>query len=127
MSTSKQPSPFPIEHLRAVPGLRSRDDDELAELARLVDETEVPAGAVLLSRRLRAGKRYVILEGWAAVTVHGEPVAALGPGQFIGETTLAQSDARAGSVVAKTPMRLLTVPADVVGSVAPRQASDEER
>lgn len=115
MTTSEERPPFPIERLRSVPGLGNHDDDDLAALAHRVDQTEVPAGAVLLARRQLVGTRYVILEGWAAVTVHGEPVAALGPGEFVGDTTLAERGAPAGTVVAKTPMRLLSVPPDLAG------------
>jgi CRP/FNR family transcriptional regulator, cyclic AMP receptor protein len=103
------PSPTRLELLRGVPGFRGRTDRELAAAARLLEEAEVAEGTVLIREGADGQQAYVILEGWAAVTVHGEPVAALGPGQFVGEMAMLDRGPRSATVVAKTTMRLLSI------------------
>jgi CRP-like cAMP-binding protein len=112
MSIAKTPSSGHLDLLRRIPGLTGRNDRDLARLARHVEETAVEAGTVLIEEGTDGRHAYVIIEGWAAVTVHGEPVAALGPGQFVGEMALLDHGPRTASVVAKTAMRLLTVAPD---------------
>jgi len=51
----------------------------------------------------------MIQEGTAEVTRGGEQVAELGAGEFFGEIGLLEKKTRNASVVAKTPMRLVTL------------------
>jgi CRP-like cAMP-binding protein len=95
--------------LRQVPELSSCSDRELGELARLVDQVEVDEGHVLIKEGAIGQEAFVIVDGWAAVTIHGEPVAALGPGQFVGEMALLDHSPRSATVVAKTAMTVLVV------------------
>jgi CRP-like cAMP-binding protein len=95
--------------LRSVPMLRGCSDRELARVGQMVDEVVVPEGQSLMVEGAHAKEAFVIVEGWAAVTVHGEPVAALGPGQFVGEVAMLDRGPRTATVVAKTPMRLLVI------------------
>lgn len=95
--------------LRSVPAFRTCSDRELEEVARLVDEASIPEGQTIITEGSMARQAFVILEGWAAVTVHGEPIAALGPGQFVGELAMLDHGPRTATVVAKTPMRLLVI------------------
>jgi CRP-like cAMP-binding protein len=128
MTIGKNPSAAQLDLLRRIPGLRAGTDRELRAVACLVEDATAEPGSVLIEEGAGADQAYVIVEGWAAVTVHGEPVAALGPGQFVGEMALLDHGPRTASVVAKTPMRLLAVgPAafdallgapDVAGAVA---------
>jgi CRP/FNR family transcriptional regulator, cyclic AMP receptor protein len=50
-----------------------------------------------------------IEEGEAEVLRDGQHVADLGPGDFFGEIGLLEKDRRTATVVAKTPMRLITL------------------
>lgn len=95
--------------LRAVPAFRGCTDRELAELDGTVDEVEVPEGAVLMHQGRPGRECFVIVDGWAAVLLHDEPVTALGPGELVGEMALVDRQPRSATVVAKTPMRLLVV------------------
>jgi CRP-like cAMP-binding protein len=98
-----------MELLRSLPAFGARSDRELEDLARLVDEVDVAEGTTLISQGEIGQEAFVIVEGWAAVTVHGEPVAALGPGEFVGEVAMLDHGRRTASVIAKTPMRLLAI------------------
>ena len=52
---------------------------------------------------------WAIEEGEAEVLRDGEHLADLGPGDFFGEIGLLEKDLRTATVVAKTPMRLITL------------------
>jgi hypothetical protein len=82
--------------LRRVPGLERCTEAELLALARRCREHDLAEGD-----RLGAMERAVVIDGWAALLVRREPVAALGPGDVF--------TARAMTAVAKTPMRLLVL------------------
>ncbi|MEY2433931.1 MAG: hypothetical protein QOC92_3656 [Acidimicrobiaceae bacterium] len=107
-----------IERLRVVPGLGDCNERELAEFAGLVDEVTVSEGTVLI-REGEAGQGvFVIVDGWAAVSVHGEPIAAVGPGEFVGEVAMLDRGPRTATVVARTNMRLLVIGRAAFSSVA---------
>jgi CRP/FNR family transcriptional regulator, cyclic AMP receptor protein len=98
-----------VTRLRRIPGMGTMSDAELAQLARLVDECDVPAGTVLVRQGAIGRSSYVIVEGWAAVSVSGTTVAALGPGDHIGEMAMLDDQPRSATVTAKSAMRLLEI------------------
>jgi CRP/FNR family transcriptional regulator, cyclic AMP receptor protein len=85
---------------------------ELARLAREANDRTVPAGAVLTAEEEEGGAAFgVIVEGQAAVSVHGRPVGTLGPGDYFGEMALIDHSARSATVTAETQLRYLLFPA----------------
>jgi CRP-like cAMP-binding protein len=82
---------------------------ELDEVARLVDEVDVPAGKVLGREGEIAYEFFVIEEGTASVELEGRHVVDLGPDQWFGEIGLLAADRRTATVTAKTPMRLAVI------------------
>ena len=87
--------------------LRRKDRKHVAQWA---DEVDVPAGAHLANEGEYAHEFFVISQGTAEVTIGGEHVTDLGPGDFFGEMALLGSDHhRTASVTAKTPMRLVVM------------------
>jgi CRP/FNR family transcriptional regulator, cyclic AMP receptor protein len=82
---------------------------ELDDVARLVDEVDVPAGKVLGREGEIAYEFFVIEEGTASVDLEGEHVAELGPDQWFGEIGLLSADRRTATVTATTPMRLAVI------------------
>lgn len=84
-------------------------DAELTDLAALVDECAVPEGTVLLRQGAIGRSSYVIVEGWASVSVSGTPIAAVGPGDHIGEMAMLDDQPRSATVTAQSPMRLLEI------------------
>jgi CRP/FNR family cyclic AMP-dependent transcriptional regulator len=98
------------EDLRSVPLFARLDDATLRELAVWLNEVKVEGGKHLVDEGDYAYDLFVILEGSAEVTREGEQLAELGPGDFFGEMgILSQEGRRNATVVAKTPMRLLTL------------------
>jgi CRP-like cAMP-binding protein len=98
------------EDLRSVPLFERLDDDALRELSVWLNEVMVEDGKHLVDEGDYAYDLFVIVGGTAEVTREGEQLASLGPGDFFGEMgVLSEEGRRNATVVAKTPMRLLTL------------------
>ena len=96
-----------VEKLRRVPLFTACTDDELALVARNVDEHRVEAGRVL-TRQGEVGREFfVIVEGTAEVRIGEQLVARLGPGDVVGELALLDRRCRTATVVAETPVVVL--------------------
>jgi CRP-like cAMP-binding protein len=97
------------ERLKVIPVFASLDDETLREIATFAAEISVPAGKHLLNEGDYAYEFMAIEEGEAEVVRQGERVATLGPGEFFGEIALLEKTLRTASVIALTPMRLVTL------------------
>ncbi len=75
-------------------------------MARWADELDVPPGTHLVDQGRFPHEFFVILDGSAEVTIGGEQVTELGPGDFFGEIAILEHDRRTASVVATSPMRV---------------------
>lgn len=97
------------DRLRAIPVFASLDDGTLKGIATFATESSVPAGEHLVKEGDYAYEFMAIEEGEADVIRGGEQVATLGPGDFFGEIAVLEKTLRTASVVARTPMRLVTL------------------
>ena len=82
---------------------------QLALLARLTDDLDVPAGSVLCKEGQRGHEFFVIIEGEAEVTRGGKRLATIGSGEFFGEIALLERVVRTATVTATTPLRFFVV------------------
>jgi CRP-like cAMP-binding protein len=83
---------------------------ELNELTGVMSEVEVEAGAKVITLDDYGTAIYFVEQGEADVlTDLGEASQALGPGDTFGEIALLLTGQRTASVVARTPMRLLSL------------------
>jgi len=83
---------------------------ELDELAAAVTEVDVRAADTILALDDYGTGVYFIEEGAAQVLDdHGEEVDTLGPSDTFGEIALLLTGQRTATVVARTPMRLLSL------------------
>jgi CRP-like cAMP-binding protein len=84
--------------------------DELEELAAAVNEVEIEAGASVVTLDDYGTAVYFIEHGDADVLDDGsEATEFLGPGDTFGEIGLLLTGQRTATVVARTPMRLLSL------------------
>jgi CRP-like cAMP-binding protein len=96
-----------VEQLRKIPLFADCSKRELAGLATLVDELELPEGQTL-AREGERGKEFLVLaDGIADVASGGEVVNRLGPGDFFGEISLGTGEPRTATVTTRSPSRLL--------------------
>ena len=97
------------ETLNGVPLFEKLPDDVRKRFAVWVSEIEVPEGQHLADEGEYAYDLFIIEDGTAEVTQDGNTVAELGPGEFFGEMGVLERARRNATVVAKTPMTLLTL------------------
>ncbi len=101
-----------VERVRRFPLFGELDHHDLSMLAHHIGETEVPAGNVLFEQGSIPYDLFLIEDGTAEVTIDGERVGTLGPGDVVGEIGLLRFQRRMATVRVTAPLRALTVGAD---------------
>jgi CRP-like cAMP-binding protein len=98
-----------VDLIRAVPLFAGLSKSELAKVASIADEIDLPADKVLIREGERGREFYVLLEGEVEVTRKGDKLATRGSGEFFGEIALVSSLARTATVTTRTPARALVI------------------
>jgi CRP/FNR family transcriptional regulator, cyclic AMP receptor protein len=94
---------------------------EVDELAAVVNEVEIEAGAKVVTLDDYGTAIYLIEEGEAdALGEDGETMQGLGRGDTFGEIALVLTGQRTATVVARTPMRLLSLSGQDFDRIRPR-------
>ena len=100
-----------VTTLRGLAAFEGCDPGELAMFAQACDSVEVPAQR-LLSMEGRVGRDVLVMvEGRAEARREGVFLWDLGPGDLIGELSIAGPAPAAVTIVARTPLRVLAVSA----------------
>jgi CRP/FNR family transcriptional regulator, cyclic AMP receptor protein len=100
----------PQEVLAGVPLFSMLPKREVGKLARKADELTFPAGTVVTDVDRTGASFGVIVDGQAAVSVHGQPVRVLGPGDYFGEMAIIDHSYRSAKITAETELRCLILP-----------------
>jgi CRP-like cAMP-binding protein len=100
-----------VEWLSNVPLFTLCSKRELAAIAALVHEVNLPEGHTLIREGAQAFSFFVLLEGTAEVRRDNRKVATLEPGDFLGELALILERPRTATVTLTSPARLLAVSA----------------
>lgn len=95
--------------LKRIPVFADLGDDALGHIAALAAEVSVPAGKELVREGDYSYDLLAIEEGTARVERHGEHIADLGPGDIIGEMGVLERSQRNATVIATSPMLLITL------------------
>jgi CRP-like cAMP-binding protein len=96
--------------IASVQALADLPEAELDELATAMSEVEVEAGAKVVTVDDYGTAIYFIERGEADVLADGEEATeTLGPGDTFGEIALLLTGERSATVVARTPMQLLSL------------------
>jgi CRP/FNR family transcriptional regulator, cyclic AMP receptor protein len=82
---------------------------ELARIAQLADEIDLPAGKVLTREGERGREFFVILDGSAEVRRGTRSLPPMKTGDFFGEIALVTNEPRTATVTAATPLRALVI------------------
>jgi CRP/FNR family transcriptional regulator, cyclic AMP receptor protein len=105
---------MPVDHqsLARVPLLSGLDDRQIKRLAQNMKERAVEAGRPIVEEGRGGIAFFILLDGEAAVTVHGEDRRTLTAGDYLGEMSLIDPNAdRSASVVASTDVKLASMSA----------------
>ena len=98
-----------IERLSQVQLFSACSKRELARIAALSDEVDVPAGRVLMRQGDFGHECFVIVEGTATATIRGRKSTRMRPGESFGEMALLHRAPRSATVTADTDMHLLVL------------------
>ena len=93
-----------LDALRKVPLFEDLDSRELQDIANSMRERRVAAGDVILEQGAAGAGFFVVDRGMAEVTVDGDPVATIGPGDYFGEIALINDSPRTATLTARTDM-----------------------
>jgi len=97
----------PQEVLAKVPLFSMLSKKELTRLANNAHDRTFPAGTVITEQEQTGVTFGVIVDGRAAVSVHGRPARTLGPGDYFGEMALIDHSYRSATITAETELRCL--------------------
>jgi CRP/FNR family transcriptional regulator, cyclic AMP receptor protein len=92
------------ELLKRVPLFSDLDDRELQQIANSMKQRRFSAGQQIAVEGESGVGFFVIEDGQAKVTVGGDEVRTLGPGDYFGEVALITQGARTATVTADTDL-----------------------
>jgi CRP-like cAMP-binding protein len=98
-----------VEALRSVSLFSDLGQRDLEEVARLVDEVDLPAGHVLMREGENGSQAFIIATGEARVERGGRLVATAGPGTVLGEMALVAEGPRVATATLTRPSRLFVL------------------
>lgn len=99
-----------IELLRGVGLFAGCSKKELAEIARIADEIDLPAGKVLIEQGQPGRQFFIIVEGSVGVEKDGEKLAVQRGGtEFYGEIALVSGWPATATVTTEVPIKALVI------------------
>ena len=99
-----------MELIRTVPLFAGCSKRELAEIASIADEIDLPEGRVLINEGDLGHEFFVLIDGTADVRRRGRKIRTVGPGDWVGEIALLSDTARrTATVTATSPVRTLVI------------------
>jgi CRP/FNR family transcriptional regulator, cyclic AMP receptor protein len=99
------------DDLKKVSLFAELDGRQLRKLASHFRERTVDSGTVLVREGEMSGVGFfVVADGEAAVSVNGNDVKTIGPGDHFGEIALVSERERTATVTATTELRVLEIP-----------------
>jgi CRP/FNR family transcriptional regulator, cyclic AMP receptor protein len=93
------------QSLKSVPLFAGVGDRELKRLANVLRESRFNEGEVIATEGRSGVGFFLIEEGNASVSLHGEIIRTLGPGDHFGEIALIDEGPRSATVTATTDLR----------------------
>jgi voltage-gated potassium channel len=95
--------------LSGIPLFEALDPDECAAIAPWFELEDVSPDVNLTGEGASGYSFYILREGTATVTIDGDEVRTLGPGDFFGELALLGDGRRTATVTTASPARVLVL------------------
>lgn len=112
-----------VDLLRGVPLFRLCTDKELKDVASLMDETKLDAGTILIKEGAVGEEAYIVASGTATVTLRGDTLGEIGPGDAVGEMALLDVSPRSATVTATSEMTVFVLEPRSFGELLTRHPS----
>jgi CRP-like cAMP-binding protein len=94
-----------VDLLKRVPIFEGLDDRELARIAGSMKQRTFHAGDTVTTEGQGGVGFFVIEDGEARVTIHGDERRRLGPGDYFGEVALLTDRPRTATITAESDLR----------------------
>jgi CRP-like cAMP-binding protein len=101
-----------IELLAGMPLFSTCSKRQLAQVAALTVQADLPKGTVMTRQGAFGGLAFLIATGQAEVTRDGKRIAHVGPGDVVGELSLIDGERRSATVTATTDLEVLELNRD---------------
>jgi len=98
-----------IDLIAKVPLFEGLAKQQLAQVASIADEVDLPQGKVLTREGERGREFFILLEGEAEVRRKGRKLATRHAGEFFGEIALVSNIPRVATVTATTSVHALVI------------------
>ena len=98
-----------VGQLKRIPLFSDASDDELKKVAVFAESKEVPEGTEVVREGGFSTELLAIEDGTAEVTREGKKIAELKKGDVFGETGLLEDEMRNSSVIATSPLKLISM------------------
>jgi CRP/FNR family cyclic AMP-dependent transcriptional regulator len=95
--------------IAAIPLFSDLSQSDLARLAEVASEMEVEDGGTLTTEGEFGHCLFAVETGTADVFADGQAVGSVGPGDVVGEIAVVASGRRTATIVATSPMQLITL------------------
>ena len=106
-----------IAQLAGVEAFEGCNRHQLEKIGSLVDEADFPTGSALMREGHTGRECFVVVSGEADVSIRGERIARIGPGDITGEMALISHQPRSATVKARTDVRALVLTSQSLNAV----------
>ena len=98
-----------VERLRQIPLFQGCNKPTLEDIARLVDEVDLPDGYTLIREGAFGEQFILIIDGRVRIERGGQAIRTMGPGEFLGEIALIDKGRTTATATTEGPARLFIV------------------
>jgi CRP-like cAMP-binding protein len=98
-----------VDLIRHVPLFAACSKNELAEIASIADEIDLPEGKTLMQQGAEGREFFVLIEGTVDVIQNEQKFKSMGTGDFFGEIALVSKSPRTATVKTTSPVRALVI------------------
>jgi CRP-like cAMP-binding protein len=98
-----------IELIKGVPLFSAASKAELAEIAGIADQVDLPEGKTLIKEGETGREFFILIDGTADVMQSGRKIRTMGPGDFFGEIALISKAPRTATITTTSSIRALVI------------------
>ena len=98
-----------IDLIKGVPLFSAASKAELAQIAGIADQVDLPEGKTLIKEGETGREFFILIDGTADVMQGGSKIRTMGPGDFFGEIALISKAPRSATITTTAPVKALVI------------------